>query len=244
MFTRRARHLVVPGVVLAFVAMAWLIVPQTPAPLMSGVHQKHESRNFEFINLPGSSGQTLTIRQAATAPPSTWLLVSPTISRVPTWPRHVFSGKGCDGCDSPTILNGAGSEENALTRRGVLSIDRPSGPAAAAAQSNGYQAPPRESLMTDSDRGVTIQDRIDLGFPYDPAAWHDGVLEITNKTPGQVVVSLHGASATTCTIDGMPVVEGQQYIVDGTIQLHGSALVGVHVRTNGLAVQPRPSGNG
>lgn len=246
MNTSRARHLVVPGVVVALVACGWLCLPQ--AASSAGTSSQGVEPNAAHSKTSGIAvGSTSVIgNESAASGASRDAALSPTLSAatgtVPTWPKRVRTSADCFACD-PVV--DAIERTKALARSGpALPADRPFGSDAAAGQAKKVQAPPRESLITDGDRGVSVHDRVDLGFGYDPAAWRNGVLEISNKTKGDVVVSLHGAQAAGCTIDGQPVVEGQQYLVNGTVQIHGSAPVGIHVRTNGVAVDPKPSSNG
>jgi hypothetical protein len=78
---------------------------------------------------------------------------------------------------------------------------------------------------------------VPLGFMLDPADYRDGTLIFVTSQPGLSVLSLHGAAARACLVDGMPAVEGKTYLVHDGLEITASATVGVHLRPATSAAQ-------
>ena len=244
---------------MALVACGWLCRPQAESfhdaknVVVNQGHttnsttnvQRHGS-NFLAGNLAGNEvqvngGRTVSGVQTGIAghADAAAKAVPPT-APIPTWPRHRQTTSDCPTCNTQVVAPGQSAYEF-VKRGGVLVTTRSAAEAAAQARSSAL--PVRSSLEANGNNGVSVNDRIDMGFQYDPKAWRDGVLEIANRTTGDVTVSFFGKEVSKCTIDGRPVVEGQEYQVTGMVQVQGTAPIGIHVRTTG-GVDPKPAGNG
>jgi hypothetical protein len=246
---RHLRYLLLPAVLLALGVTAGVVrtVEGThgaaTAPRSAGDSRSDAQVGRSATGAPHAAAGSATARASAAQPEPIAIA-----SRVKSWPKHRKSvpGESCASCDAPASFDTPGqvADQVAANPRGLLTADRPSGPQAAAEQPNGLPPDVPASLKTSGKRGVVIRDAVDMGFPYEPKAWQDGLLEIDNRSGKDVFVSFHGQGAGQCLIDGQQVEEGRQYVVRGAAQIRGSSDVGVHVRTRGEGVETAPNGDG
>lgn len=93
--------------------------------------------------------------------------------------------------------------------------------------------------------GVRVTKRIDMGFPFDPAQYSDGMMRLHNESTGLVAVSFHGDDVSHVRLNGQPVEAGRKYLLEGEAELRADRHVGVHLRSlDGSERQPAPDGPG
>lgn len=237
------RFLLLPLILLG-VGTAGMIVRQAEARATAA--DEPSSRTGDAPTALRTSGKRLG--DAGSIPPDQMLPgTTPTIVRIPAADpasaaptiAGAHGGKPAPPCDSCDQQAATGPDGQPVA---PLAADRPTIPAEL--QPGTSQPPPGAALETQGDRGVVITDAIDMGFPYQPKEWRDGLLEIDNRSGRDVLVSLHGPAAANCQIDGQDVVEGREYVVRTATQIKGPSEVGVHVRTRGEGHPTNPDGNG
>ena len=239
-------HALVPLLLILVMSSMWLVSFEANGRTTT------ETQGKGISNSPGS-------QRALSGSPSTGSNVQ--VTGVTATPRNVLRDPhACDSCDPPTFFSVPGRDvasqsqlDPSVPRR--ISVNREisgktsrdtataANTAADSASAQTLNFVPR-ILQPHQGVGVTLIDPVDSGFPYEPNLWKNGVMDIENSTHHNLKVSLHGPGAAGAVIDGQPVVEGQQYDINGAVQIKSPQPMGVHIRSGGPSVSTLPDSNG
>lgn len=150
----------------------------------------------------------------------------------------------CRNCEEPNFYSLQDRDVGQQIIRDATQHDHPSEAEFSAPEDEAKSVFIPRIMQSHPGSGVTLLDPVDMGFPYSPKSWSAGEMEVVNASGKNLKVSLHGPGAAGAVIDGQPVVEGQQYDINGSVQIKSSQPMGVHIRSSGPSVSTLPDSNG